>query len=168
MRFVDSSIFIKWGRSTVSEALQDAEVSLCGYILSKIKDGEETMTSSLVKDEVLIWFSRYQASRLEDFIRSLIALTHIEVVYPTLEDELEATRLYAKYPLGISDLINYSIMKRYDIHEIYSTDKGLDKVPEVKRVFEELKDEPQYHDFIAELGRRGHGLHNPRNRSTPD
>lgn len=41
MRFVDSMIFIKWGRATITEALQDVEVSLCGYVLAKIRDGEE-------------------------------------------------------------------------------------------------------------------------------
>lgn len=154
MRFVDSTIFIRWGGAKITEALQDVEVSLCGYVLAKIRDGEEALTSSLVKDEVLIWFSRYKASRLGDFIRGLITLTRIEIVDPVLNDELEATKLYGEYPLGVSDLINYSIMKRRGVHEIYSTDKGLDKVPAVKRVFEELKDEPGYREFIVELKRR--------------
>lgn len=118
---------------------------------------KRALTSSLVKDEALIWFSEYKASRLSDFVRGLIALTRIEIANPMLGDELEATRLYGEYPLGISDLINYSTMKRRGVHEIYSTDRGFDEVPAVKRIFEELKDEPGYRDFIVELKRRHHG-----------
>ena len=134
--------------------MRNEDVSLCGYILSRIRDGEEALTSSLVKDEALIWFSRYKASRLNDFIRSLTALTNIKIANPTLEDQLEATKLHGRFPLGISDLINLSIMKRYGVHEIYSSDKGFDQVPAFRRIFEELKEEPGYGNFIKELKRR--------------
>jgi predicted nucleic acid-binding protein len=154
MRFVDTMIFIKWGQATLAEALKNEEISICGYILTKIRNGEETLTSGLVKDEALIWFSRYKASRLSDFIRSLTALTHIKIAEPTLEDELEAAKLYGRSPLGISDLINLSIMKRHGVNEIYSTDKGFEQVPILKRVFEELKSEPGYHNFVTELESR--------------
>jgi len=144
-------IFIKWGQATLAEAAQNEGISLCGYILTKIRDGEKVLTSDLVKDEALIWFSRYKASKLTDFIRSLVVLTNIKIVHPTLEDELEAARFYGQYPLGISDLINLSIMEKYGVQEIYSTDKGFDQVPTVKRVFEGLKGEAGYRNFILKL-----------------
>jgi predicted nucleic acid-binding protein len=154
MRFVDTMVFIKWGQATLTEALQNEETSTCGYILTKIRDGEEALTSGLVKDEALIWFSRYRASRLSDFIRSLTALTHIKIAEPTLEDELEAAKLYGRYPLGISDLISLSIMKRHGVNEIYSADKGFEQVSTLKRVFEELRSELGYQDFITKLKSR--------------
>ena len=151
MRFLDTMIFIKWGQATVAEAVQDEEISLCGFVLTRIRNGEEALVSSLVKDEALIWFSRYKASRLVDFIRGLVALTNIRIVQPTLEDELEAIKIHGQYPLGISDLINLSIMKRHGVNEIYSTDKGFDQVPAVKRIFDELKSEVEYKDFVKKL-----------------
>jgi len=154
MRFVDSTIFIKWGQATIAEAQKDENISLCGYILAKIRDGEEALTSSLVKDEVLIWLSRYKASRLGDFIRSLTALTHLKIVNPTFEDQLESTRTHGQYPLGISDLINLSIMKRLGVREIYSMDKGFDGIPDVKRILEELRIESGYSEFITTLRRK--------------
>lgn len=154
MRFVDSMIFIKWSQATVAEAQKDEKISLCGYVLAKIRDGEEALTSSLVKDEVLIWLSGYKASRLADFIRSLTALTHLKIVNPTLDDELESTRIHGQYALGISDLINLSIMKRYGLREIYSMDKGFDGVPDVKRILEELRSESEYSEFIMTLMRK--------------
>ena len=129
------------GASTLSEGLSGEGVSFCGYILAKTRNGEEALTSSLVKDEVLIRFSRCKASRLNDFIRGFIALTNVKVVNPTLEDELKATKLHGRFPLGISDLINLSIMRRCGMREIYSLDKGFDGVPAVKRIFKELKGE---------------------------
>ncbi|MBS7656273.1 type II toxin-antitoxin system VapC family toxin [Candidatus Bathyarchaeota archaeon] len=153
MRFIDATIFIKWGQATLNEALNKESISLCGYILVKIQDGEEALTSSLVKDEVLIWFSRYKASRLSSFLHSFITLTNIKVVHPTLEDELEAAKLYGRFPLGISDLINLSVMKRYGVNEIYSLDKGFDNVPFIKRVFNELKEEDGYNNFVDKLKR---------------
>ncbi len=150
MRFLDATILIKWGSATIAEVFKE-DVSTCGYILDKIRDGEETITSTLVKDEVLIWFSRYKSSRLSDFLRSLMALTGLKIVEPTVEDELEATRLFGKYRLGISDLINLSIMRRLGIREVYSLDKGFDDVPDLKRVFDELRLEEGYKSFIAKF-----------------
>ena len=125
--------------------------SLCGYVLAKIRNGEEALTSILVKDEVLIWLSRYKASRLSDVIRSLTALTQLKIVNPTFEDELESTITHGQYPLGISDLINLSIMKRHGVHEIYSMDKGFDGIPDVKRMLEELRNESGYNQFTEAL-----------------
>lgn len=155
MRFVDATIFIKWGQATLTEALRDEEISLCGYVLAKIRDGEDAVTSNLAKDEALIWFSRYKASSLSSFIRSLTALTKITIAHSTLEDELEAAKAYGRFPLGISDLINLSIMKRHAVNEVYSTDRGFDQVTSIRRVFEELKGEPEYNNFFIELKRRG-------------
>lgn len=150
MRFLDTAILIKWGSATIAEVSEE-DVSTCGYILAKIRNGEEAVMSTLVKDEALIWFSRYKSPRLSDFLRGLMALTSLKIVEPTIEDELEAIRLFGRYDLGISDLINLSIMRRLRIGEIYSLDKGFDKVPDVKRVFDELRLEEGYKSFIAQL-----------------
>ncbi|MEM2275875.1 MAG: type II toxin-antitoxin system VapC family toxin [Thermoproteota archaeon] len=150
MRFLDATILIRWGSATIAEALEE-DISTCGYILAKIHNGEEAVTSTLVKDEALIWFSRYKSSRLVDFLRSLMALTGLKIVEPTIGDELEATRLFGKHRLGISDLINLSIMRRLGIREIYSLDKGFDDIPDIKRVFDELRLEEGYKSFITSL-----------------
>jgi hypothetical protein len=42
-------------------------------------------------------------------------------------------------------------MKRLKIREIYTLDKGFDHVPDVKRVFDELKLEEGYKNFTARL-----------------
>jgi predicted nucleic acid-binding protein len=45
-------------------------------------------------------------------------------------------------------------MKRHGINQIYTTDKGFDKVSTIKRTFEELKNEPEYNSFATKLKSR--------------
>ncbi|MBO3800626.1 MAG: hypothetical protein FGF52_06225 [Candidatus Brockarchaeota archaeon] len=47
-----------------------------------------------------------------------MALTSLKIVELTVEDELEAIGLFGKHRLGVSDLVNLSIMRRLAIREI--------------------------------------------------
>ena len=118
MFFVDATIFIKWISASPKTLSFEAALS-----------GIPALTTTLVKDEVLIWLSRYRASKLEQFLDSLKTLASLKIVAPLQRHEEEAVRMYGKYPLGISDLINLSVMKSYNINMIYSADKGFDSVP---------------------------------------
>ena len=152
MIFIDTPVFIKWvslDRDNVS--LEDA---ISGYILYKINRGMRSVSSTLVKDEVLIWLSRYRGSRIENFLKSLRALIHLEIVSPNLLDEERAAREFGRYPLGISDLININLMKRLDIDVIATPDKGFDKYPGIKRLFPEFKEEVEFREFISKLQER--------------
>ncbi|MGB9727591.1 MAG: type II toxin-antitoxin system VapC family toxin, partial [Nitrososphaeria archaeon] len=79
------------------------------------------------------------------------SFANLKIVNPTLEDEEFAAENFGKYPLGISDLINLGVMKRLNIKEIVSSDRGFDMVPEVKRVFEELKNENGFKEFSERM-----------------
>lgn len=153
MIFIDSTIFIKWISIKVKEISINEAIS--GYILEKISHGYNAVTTTLVKDEVLIWLSRYRSSRLKQFIYALKALLALEIVQPTLDDEFNAVAEFGKYPLGISDLINLNVMKRLGINIIASIDKGLDKYPYIKRIYNEFQKEPQFKTFINKLKLRG-------------
>ncbi|MBC7092247.1 MAG: type II toxin-antitoxin system VapC family toxin [Nitrososphaeria archaeon] len=147
--FIDATIFIKWMLADKNNFT--LETALSGYVLEKINRGYTAYTTSLVKDEILIWLSRYKTSKIMNFIFSLRALTNLKIVNPTLEDEEFAAENFGKYPLGISDLINLGVMKRLNIKEVVSSDRGFDTVPEVKRVFEELKNEKGFKEFSERM-----------------
>ncbi|RLF13452.1 MAG: hypothetical protein DRJ66_07820 [Thermoprotei archaeon] len=153
MFFVDATIFIKW--VSASPKALSFEAALSGYVLYKISRGTPALTTTLVKDEVMIWLSRYRASKLEQFLKSLKALASLKIVAPLQKHEEEAVKMYGKYPLGISDLINLSVMKSYNIKVIYSTDKGFDSVPWVKRIFKELAQEGEFTEFLSMLKDKG-------------
>jgi len=153
MRFVDSTIFIKW--VTASRRSLSLDEVISGYVLYKISRGQPALTTTLVKDEVLIWLSRYRASKLRDFLQALRSLISLKLVTPTQEHEEDAVNMYNKYPLGISDLINLAVMKSFGITEIYSTDRGFDKVPWVRRIYGELIKEDDFKEFLKILEKKG-------------
>jgi len=153
MIFVDATVFIKW--VTASRKALDFNSAVSGYILYKISRGEPALTTTLVKDEVLVWLSRYRASRLDVFLQSLRSLVSLRIMAPTVEHEETAVRMLGKYPLGISDLINLAVMKSYDVSQVYSADKGFDEVPWVERIFEELGREDMFRVFLEMLRRKG-------------
>ena len=153
MIFVDSTIFIKW--ITASRKSLSLDEVISGYVLYKISRGQPTLTTTLVKDEVLIWLSRYKASKLGDFLQALRSLISLKLVTPTQEHEEDAINMYNKYPLGISDLINLAVMKSFGITEIYSADRGFDKVPWIKRIYRELIKENGFKEFLKVLKEKG-------------
>ena len=152
MRFVDATIFIKW-MAAIKKKLS-LESAIAGYILKRIQDGEVAITSSIVKDEVLIWLSRYRASKLRNFLRALRMMPTLRIINPILNDEEFAIANYGKFELGISDLINVSIMRRMNISEIYTTDTGYETAG-VKVVLYELHKEPEFDTFIDYLKKKG-------------
>lgn len=85
MNFLDSTVFLNWFKATRRD-LSKREVGASGFILSKIEAGEPALSSTLVKDEVAIWLSRYKRSRLPDFLDSLQAYTSLKVECPRMED----------------------------------------------------------------------------------
>ena len=155
MRFVDANIFIKW--ITARKKSLSLESAISGYILRRIRDGELAVTTTLVKDEVMIWLSRYRASELVRFIRAIRALASLKIVCPTLEDEENAAKMIKDIPLGFSDLVNLAVMKRFGISEIYTLDKGFLRAG-VKVIFWDLKDEPGFQEFIEELKSAGFSI----------
>jgi len=152
IRFLDTPIFIKWMAAKKKKLSLEAAIS--GYILAKIMKGEKAVTTTLVKDEVTIWLSRYKASALPKFINSLRALVYLEILSPTLGDQEEACRNFGKYPLGISDLINLAVMRRKNINEIYTTDMGYSSAG-IKIIFHELSKDPDFKAFIKNLENKG-------------
>lgn len=147
-RFVDANVFINWLKAKPTPALKDETALTSGYILYKIEKGEEALTTVTIKDEVAVWLSRYKVNALQRFLTLLPGYTTLEIVTPSLTDQSKAGKLMGKYKLGYTDLITLQVMKRFKITEIYSSDTGFDTVPEIKRVFDELREEEGYKKFL--------------------
>jgi len=152
MMFVDANIFIKWMAAKKRLSITEA---ICGYILQKIVWGEKAITSSLVKDEVLIWLSRYRKPALEKFLTSIRMMPTLKIINPTLEDQENAVKMYGRYPLGLSDLINLSLIRRLRLEGIYTTDNGF-KNTNIRVIFDELTKEENFSVFIKRLEKNGY------------
>ena len=146
MNFLDSTIFVNWFKATKKD-LAKPDVAGSGFVLYRIEHGEVALTSSLVKDEVALWLSRYKRSRLPDFLDSIRSYTALAIENPTLEDEVEAEHHFGAVELGYLDCINLAIMMRANIDTIYTSDKGFDHVPGVHRLLEELTKDPKFAGF---------------------
>ena len=150
-RFVDTNIFINWLKATRETALRDENAAISGYILQKIENGEEALTTVTIKDEVAIWLSRYRAEALNTFLELLQGYVTLEIIAPTTEDQIEAGKLMGTYKLSYTDLLTLTTIKRYSIEEIYTSDTGFDTIPEIRRIFVELKEEEGYNGFLDRL-----------------
>ena len=146
-RFLDASIFVNWLKADPSKASRDERALVSGYILHKIETGESALTSVTVKDEVAIWLSRYKPPILRKFIELLLGYTSLEIVCPTIEDQADAAKSFSKYPLGYTDSLSLSLMAKYRITEIYSSDTGFDSIPNIRRVFDQLVNEEEFEQF---------------------
>ena len=147
IRFVDANIFINWLKATPTTALRDEAAAISGYVLHRVESGEEAFTTLTIKDEVSIWLSRYRAEALIQFLELLSGYTTLDIIAPTIEDQMEAGNLMGSHDLGYTDLLTLRTMRRLGIEEIYSSDKGFDRIPDVRRIFSELRDEEGYQDF---------------------
>jgi len=147
-RFLDANILVNWLKTTPATAIKDETAATSGYILHRIEAGEEALTTVTIKDEVAIWLSRYRATALNTFLELLSGYTALQIVTPTKEDQVKAGKLMGRYGLGYSDLLNLQTMKSHGVKEIYSSDAGFDAVPEIRRVFTELREEGGYKEFL--------------------
>ena len=150
-RFLDASIFINWLKVDPSKASRNERALVSGYILHKIETGESAVTSVTVKDEVAIWLSRYKPPILRKFVELLLGYTSLEIVCPTIEDQVDAAKSFGKYPLGYTDSLSLSLMAKYRISEIYSSDTGFDSIPNIRRVFDQLVNEREFEEFKRTL-----------------
>ncbi len=72
------------------------------------------------------------------FLDSIQSYTSLAIEPPTMEDQLEAEHHLGTYPLGYLDCINLTMMMRAHITTIYSSDRGFDAVPGVRRLLQDL------------------------------
>jgi len=155
VRFVDAPVFIKW--MSASRKGLSLEAAISGYVLYRIENMEPAVTTTLVKDEVLIWLSRYRASALPTFIKAIRSLYSLDIIAPTLEDQENACSMYGKLPIGLSDIISFTVMKRLNITEIYTPDKEFEKSG-VKTVFYELAEREGFREFTDFLKTKNYNL----------
>ena len=61
-------------------------------------------------------------------------MDNVRIVDPTKEDYLGAIELMSELKMDPNDCLAAEVMRREDINEIYSFDKGFDDVEGIKRV----------------------------------
>lgn len=132
MRFLETNIFLY-----VITAHPNFG-SVAKAILKNIEEGEGAATSSLVVAEVCAWLEYHKLHDKIDLLFKILKSYPTLSIYETkYEDETKAKDLRLHYPrLEFFDLVYLAQMYRLKISEIYSNDKGFDKVKNIKRLFQ--------------------------------
>ena len=132
-RFIDSNVFIYHiDRNPVfGETSQK--------ILQRVEGGEETVTSTLVLEEVFIHVEQeYSGRDIPAVLHSILSYVPLRIVPYTVEDMLRAIEILgdAGFTVDWDDAVIVAVMERLGVKEIYSNDHHFDRIPSVKRVFE--------------------------------
>jgi len=133
VRFIDSNVFIYHiDRNPVFGEISQK-------ILQRVEKGEETVTSTLVLEEVFIHVEQeYSAQDIPTVLHSILSYVPLRIVPYMVEDMLRAVEILgdAGFTVDWDDAVIAAIMERLGTKEIYSNDYHFDKIPSVRRVFE--------------------------------
>jgi len=131
LRFVDSNIFV------YHMAADPRYGETAARILSRIEQGEETATSTLVMNQVVSYLKWKKAAksipRFLEFLQSLPSLRKAET---TFADFVGAKKRSDQKWNSFDDFMIARQMERLNIEEIYSNDSDFDRIEHIKRVFE--------------------------------
>jgi len=107
-------------------------------ILQRIEGGEESVTSTLVLEEVFIHVEQeYSAKHIPTVLHSILSYDSLKIVPYTIEDMLRAIEILEDLGLSVDwdDAIIVAVMERLKINEIYSNDHHFERIPSIKRIF---------------------------------
>ena len=136
MRFIDANVFIyafykPKKRLTEKEKWMKEESK---KIIKRITEGEEEVLTTVVHiSEVVNYLKKsMDAKSLQRLLIDFYSLDSLEIVGVSPEDYFSAISLMEDVGLDANDCLAIKIMEDYGISEIYSFDKGFEKI--VKRL----------------------------------
>lgn len=133
MQFVDTNVFIRF---LTKDEPQKAEA--CFSLLDKATKGEIKLqtTESVIAEIVYILASKrlYNLPRRQIFEKLFPVLKIRGLNVPNKRTLIKALEVYAASKLDFEDTILVANMQRTKSKELYSYDRGFDKIPEIKRL----------------------------------
>ncbi len=137
MRFLDANVFVYAyykPRGKLTKEQKDLK-DKAKAIVKAINEGrEEVITSVVHLSEISNILKRAMpTSELHNFLLGLYSRENVKIVGVTSADYLLAIELMNELDMDPSDTLAVAIMKRNNLKEIYTFDKGFDKIKEIKR-----------------------------------
>jgi predicted nucleic acid-binding protein len=133
MQIVDTNIFIRF---LTNDDPKKAEA--CRKLLKKAEQGKVELqtTESIISETVFVLESKrlYGLSRTEIYDRLLPILTIDGLKVSYKNSIIRALEIYAKEKIHFEDAILVAQAERLRVKEIFSYDKGFDKIKNVKRI----------------------------------
>lgn len=133
MRFIDTNIFIRYFTK------DDPEKAQACFALFKRAESNETIlatTEAVIAEVVYVLSSKklYNLNRAEIRARLYPILSLPGLRLSHRQTMLIALDLYVVYPVDFEDALIIAYMQQQKISEIYSYDRGFDRVEDVKRL----------------------------------
>ncbi|MEM2925755.1 MAG: type II toxin-antitoxin system VapC family toxin [Methanocellales archaeon] len=137
MRFIDANVFIyayyKPKGELTGKQMELKERSK--EIVKRVNEGEEVITTIVHLSEVSNILKRaLSIENLYSLLIGLFSLDNVRIVDVTEGDYLGAVELMSELKKDPNDCLALEVMRRENISEIYSFDKGFDGVRGIKRV----------------------------------
>ena len=132
MRFVDANVFIY---ILVKSPKKDYEISK--GILERIENGEETVTSLAIIQEVIDWLEyNNRKKEVRSFLTGINSYLSMEKLSVAWDDFLPALNDIDEHQIDFVDALTLQKMKKNKIKEIYSNDKDFNRIEWIKRIWE--------------------------------
>ena len=138
MKFLDANPFIyafyKPGRTLTEKERSMKEEAKA--IISRIDRGEETVLTSVVhvSEAANILKHRMQLSELVELVGGILTNESVKVEGVTPEDYLGAVETASESRVDPNDSLAVILMRRHQIHDIYTFDRGFDRVEGIRRL----------------------------------
>jgi predicted nucleic acid-binding protein len=133
LRFIDTNIFLRFLTHDDPE-----KAAASGALFTRIQEGEEeAMTTEAIVSEVFYVMSgrTYRSARevIADGMRTLLSMRGLHL--DNKQVLLDAFDIYEAFPnLDLEDCIIAATMFAEGIEELYSFDRGFDRVPGITRM----------------------------------
>ena len=137
MRFLDANVFI-YAYYKSKRELSDKQKEMKEHakeIIKRINEGEDVITTVIHLSKVSnILKKAIGFDDLHLLLLGLYSFDNIKIVDVTKEDYLAAIEMTRDMGLDPNDCLAVEIMRRERVDEIYTFDRGFDRVEGVKRV----------------------------------
>jgi predicted nucleic acid-binding protein len=137
MIFLDANVFI-YAYYKPKRELTEKQKEMkdkAKEIIKRINEGEEVITTVVHLSEVSNILKRaLSMDELYSLLIGLYSLDTVRIVDVTEEDYLGAIELMSELKMDPNDCLAVEMMRRENINEIYSFDKGFDEVRGIRKV----------------------------------
>ncbi len=137
MRFLDANVFI-YAYYKLKHELTEKQREMkekAKEIIKRINEGEEVITTVVHISEILNILRRaLSIEDLHSLLIGLFSLDNVRIINVTESDYLSAIELMRELKLDPNNCLAIVTMQREGIREIYTFDRGFDRVSGIRRV----------------------------------